>query len=313
MIRRLTLPVIALATTVAGFATAQEIRTEIARQPLPPQLRNFGPVTAPERISTPIADPSSADAASEFGEQVVLIRQAQWDPWRSDIGVTGYFTDNVALAPHRVQDFFLKYDVGVGYSNRIAGNWSTDLALTQSFLRYDQFNSLDFDLSRADVGVAYKAAALGDASLFLRYTFYRIASAGFGDEVLHNHSASLGIQKIWKVSQGQQLFFGLATEPSLAAVPAIARRDEQSAFGGWSLRLTDKLAAQLSGRIGYHESLATDRADWNYVGLASLTYALTSHARLSASGSLAWNQSNQAVFTYRNAVAGLFVGLNFTF
>jgi hypothetical protein len=227
--------------------------------------------------------------------------------------VTGYFTDNVALAPNRVQDFFMKYDVSVGYMNRISGPWSMDVSLTQSFLRYDKFDALDFDLTRADAGIAYQAEWLGDASFFLRYTFYRLSEAGFGDEILRNHSLSVGVQKIWKVSQGQQLFFGIASEPSLAAEPAIAQRHEHSAFGGWSVRLTERLNAQLSGRIGYHVSAATDRRDWNYVALASATYSFTDWARVSASSSIAWNESNKDIFTYRNVVAGVFVGMTLTF
>ena len=307
------LPLLLLFLLVASIGSAQEARTEIARQPLPPQLRAHGPTAEPERISTPILAPSSAEPASEFGEQLVLIRQAQWEPWHCDAGVSGFFTDNVALAPNRVQDFFLKYDVSLGYVNRIGGPWSMDVSLNQSFLRYDQFNSLDFDLTRADAGISYQASWLGDASFFVRYTFYRLTTPGFGDEILNSHSASFGVQKVWKISQGQQLFFGVGTEPSLAVEPAIAKRDEHSAFGGWSLRLTDKLSTQVSGRIGYHVSSVTDRTDWNYVGLISATYSITDYARIGVSGSLAWNESNQDIFTYRNAIAGVFVGLNFTF
>jgi hypothetical protein len=308
---RLSLLLLSQFVVLTGFA--QEVRTEIARQPLPPQLRDRGPMAEPERISTPILSPSSAEPASEFGEQQVLIRQAQWEPWRADAGVSGFFTDNVALAPNRVQDFFLKYDVSVGYTNRIGGPWSMDLALNQSFLRYDKYDSLDFDLSRADAGVSYQASWLGDASFFLRYTYYRLTAPSFGDEILNSHSLSAGVQKIWKISHGQQLFFGVGTEPSLAAEPAIAKRNEHSTFGGWSLRLTDKLNTQISGRVGYHESTATDRTDWNYVGLVSATYSITNYARIGISGSVAWNESNKDIFTYRNAIVGVFLGATFTF
>lgn len=303
----------ALLITAALPLVAQEVRTEIARQPMPPQLRSLRPGEEPQRIATPIEAPSSADAASEFGEQVVLIRQAQWEPWHADAGVAGFFTDNVALAPNRVQDFFMKYDVAVGYVNRISGPWSMDVTLSQSFFRYDKFDALDFDLTRAGAGIAYQADWLGDASFFLRYNFYELTKAGFGAQIARIHTLSAGVQKIWKVSQGQQLFLGLASEPSLDATPAVAQRHEHSIFGGWSLRLTDKLTAQLSARVGYHVSAVTDREDWNYVGLASASYALTDWARLGVSGSVSWNESNKSIYTYRNVVAGVFVGLNLTF
>ncbi len=306
-----------LVTTVLLAAVlpslSQEARTEIARQPLPPMLRTRAPATEPERKAETIPSPSSPEAASEFGEQVVLVRQAQWDPWRADASVSAFYTDNVALAPHRVDDWFMKYDVAVGYTNRIEGPWTLDANLTQSFVRYDQFDALDFDLLRAEAGVSYEADWLWDASVFARYSFYRITGPGYGKELLHQHSISVGVQKVWKVSQGQQLFAGIATEPSLEAVPSVAQRNEHSAFGGWAVQLTDDLSAQLGGRIGYHVSEHTDRSDWNYVAMAGVNYALTGWARIGVNGSIAWNESNKSVFTYRNAIAGVFVGVNINF
>lgn len=302
---------IGLFTTITSVF-AQEARIDVARQPMPPQIRNR-PANEPERIATPIESPSSLDAASEFGEQLVLVRHAQWDPWRVNAGVSCFFTDNVALAPNRVEDWFMKYDASVGYTNRIIGPWSFDVTLAQSFVRYDQFDSLDFDVLHADAGISYEATWLADAYFFLRYSFYRITAPGYGDEILRNHSLAIGVQKVWKISQGQQLFFGISSEPSLEATPSIAQRHEHSVFGGWSVRLTDKLSAQLSGRVGYHVSTATDRQDWNYVALASANYAITDWASIGASSSIAWNESNKSIFTYRNVIAGVFVGVNITF
>lgn len=310
MIRSLYLITLLLASQLAF---AQQARVEIARQPMPPTLRTPSPGNEPERVSTPIEAPSSADAASEFGEQVVLIRQAQWQPWHVDAGVSGFFTDNVALAPNRVEDYFMKYDLAAGYTNRISGPWSMDVGLGQSFVRYDKFAVLDFDLTRADAGISYQAAWLGDSSLFLRYSFFRLAEAGFGDEIMRNHTLGVGVQKIWKISQGQQLFLGIASEPSLSATPEIAQRHEHSIFGGWSVRLTEKLNAQLSGRVGYHVSTATEREDWNYVALLGVNYAITDWAKLGVNSSISWNESNESIFTYRNVLAGVFVGLNITF
>lgn len=310
MSRSFALLVVAL---ISGTCIAQEVRTEIARQPLPPTLRQRTDAENTQRVATPIEQPSSPDAASEFGEQVVLMRQAQWDPWSVDAGVSLFFTDNVALAPRAVEDWFMKYDLGVGYTNRIGGPWSMEVTLAQAMVRYDQFDALDFDLTRATAGITYEASWLSDASFFLRYQFYRITDAGFGDEILRNHSLSVGVQKIWKVSKGQQLFFGLSSDPSLEATPAIAERHEHAAFGGWSLRLTEKLTAQVSGRAGYHVSAATDRRDWNYVALASAAYAMTDWVSVSVTSSVAWNESDRSVFTYRNVIAGVFVGMHLTF
>ena len=292
---------------------AAEPRLDIARQPMPLKLQAPSAPVLSQDAGAALPPMPSSDAGADFGEQVVLVRHATWEPWRASVGVQGWFTDNVALAPNRAQDWFMKTDVSVGYSNRLSGPWSVELALEQDFIRYDEFRSLDFDLTRADAGLAYEAAWLGGASLFTRYHFYHLMEAGFDDALLTSHALSAGVQKSWQVGTGQQLALALMSEPSLATDPETATRHEHAVLVAWSVRLTDKLGAQVSGRAGYHVSPEAGREDWNFVGAISAAYALTPWANVGVTGSMAWNESDRALFTYRNVMAGVFVGVQLNF
>ena len=297
-------------TTAANAATLVETRVEIARDPQRQAIVATDPSTGQEKKLAPL---SSSEANSEFGDQVIITRQATWDPWKFDMDVYGFYTDNVALAPRRVDDFFMEYGVGASYSNRIRGGWTFESSLRQDFIRYDQYDSLDFDLTKFRTGVSYKAPWLWDATLLLRYQFEHLSEPGFGSQLLDSHSLTLGFIKSWKLGSGQRVFFGMLSEPNLAADPDIALRHEHAAFAGWSVRLTDHLTARLIGRAGYHTSPNTDRDDWHYVAAASATYALTDWASIGASTSLTWNRSSKDAYDYRNVLSGAYLGLELKF
>jgi hypothetical protein len=149
--------------------------------------------------------------------------------------------------------------------------------------------------------------------MVLRYNYYRLTAAGFGKELMNSHTLSIGLQKVWKAGTGSQLFIGASSDPSLATEPAIVTRHENAIIAGWQARVTDRLTTQITGRVGYHVSPNSNRNDWNYIGLVSATYAITDWAKLGVSGSIAWNESNREIFTYRNVMAGVFASLQLSF
>ena len=61
-----------------------------------------------------------------------------------------------------------------------------------------------------------------------------------------NHAADLGVQKVWKISRGQQVFAGVAANLALNTSPGSAARNEYSATLGYSARLTERVTASAS-------------------------------------------------------------------
>jgi hypothetical protein len=206
-----------------------------------PQAAEGAPLTAPK-----------LKGDDEFGDQVILARRANWEPWAVSLDNQYYYTDNIALVPEgELGDWYLRTGVAIQYSNRIGGDWFLDAVLTNHFYLHDAYDVFDFHLLRAGVGGYAAPPWLQDTFLSARYSWYRISESDLTSEAFQDHVATLGAQKIWKISRGQQIFGGFSADFSLAPDPELPGRDEYSAFVGYKLRLTEKthFAGQLPQRL----------------------------------------------------------------
>lgn len=291
------------------LAQVEAARAEIARESVAATRLIKEPRSQPAQV----APLPSAEANAEFGEMVVIQKQAAFDPWRVELDIQGDYTDNVALAPRRVDDFILRAGLEASYVNRIAGHWNAELFLGQDFVRYDRYDSLDFDMSKVGVGLSTKLPWLGNTTLLARYQFEYLTESGFGSRILSSQSMTIGLVKSWKVAEGQKFYLGFLSEPDLSVDPQISMRHENGLHAGWSIRLTEKLTARLAGRASYYSSPNADRQDWNYQARLSATYALTDWASIGASTSMMWNHSSRNRYDYRNLLAGAFLGLEVQF
>lgn len=291
-------------------AQIEQARVETIRQAADELSVTQAPLESHEKKLPPLQSP---EAEAEFGSLVVLQRQAVFDPWHVRLKMQGFHTDNVALAPREVEDYFMRYGAELSYSNRLAGSWNFEAALEQDFIRYDRFTSLDYDMTSAMTGVSTKLSWLAGATFALRYYFEYLTESGFGEEITTGHSLYAGLFKSWSLGGGHRLQLGLTSQPELHTDPDFARRHEHAAFATWSFKLTDKLTARLTGRAAYRQRPEADREDWNYVARASASYALNDWANVSASTSLTWNHSSENRFDYRNQRTGVFVGFDFKF
>ncbi|MCX6853591.1 MAG: hypothetical protein NTV80_01655, partial [Verrucomicrobia bacterium] len=214
-------------------------------------------------------------------------------------------TDNVALAAKNMQsDTYLRTGLRAGYSNRVAGNIFFTGGLDYHTVRHSQFTEFDFDLIRADLGVMYMLPKIRDTFLVTRYSYYKLTEVNLGTPLYENHIASLGLQKVWKISRGQQIFAGAYADWSLAPEPWEAGRHELSLFTGWKLRLTEALTVQLSYRGAYYLYRTGERQDWNHVMITGMNYAFTDWLRASLTGSYTVNRSSGAAFDYQNFIVG---------
>lgn len=254
------------------------------------------------------------DGDEEYGEQRILLRRASWAPWSIELDSEFQFTDNVALASQAAQsDTYFRTGFRVGYSNRVAGNLFFNAGWDYHTVRHDRFTEMDFDLSRNDLGFMYMLPQLQDAFLVARYSYFRLMGAGVGAPLFQDHVASLGLQKVWKISRGQQIFAGLYGDWSTAPQPWEAGRHEYSFFTGWKLRLTEALNVQLSYRGAYYHYRTGLRTDWNHVALTTVNYDVKDWLRLSLTGSYAVNRSSGAAFDYQNLIVGAGVTAHWEF
>jgi hypothetical protein len=241
------------------------------------------------------ASQSAEDA--EFGQMIVIQERASFDPWRARLSIQGFHTDNAALAPVQVEDYFMHYRAELAYVNRLSSSWNFEAQVSQDFLRYDHFSSLDFDITAARAGVATKLSWL----------------AGFGDRITTSHAITATLFHSWSLGQRQRLTAGLLSQPEFHTEPAFAQRHDHGLYTVWSIQLADKLSARLLGRASYRIRPNADRDDWNFVTRASLSYQLAQQFTLTASSGVTWNLSSKDRFDYRNHLTGAFLSLDYRF
>lgn len=251
---------------------------------------------------------------AEFGEQLIVARRAQAEPWSFALDAQYFYTDNVALVPEgEVDDFFLRTGIYAQYANRIVGDWFVDAALSNYVFLHDEHDFFDFHLLRAEAGVTRRLPKLADAFASVHYSWYRISDSDFGDSAFQDHTINAYLQKIWKVSRGQQIIAGTGADFSLAPEPSEPGRNEGSAFVGYKLRLTESFSVQAGYRGAYYQYPDIDRHDWNHSVTVGCTYEITDWARamITATGSL--NRSDNPFFDYNNVVSGVGISLHIEF
>jgi hypothetical protein len=256
---------------------------------------------------------SQSTEDSEFGQMVVIQERASFDPWRARLSVQGFHTDNAALAPVQVKDYFMHYRAELAYVNRLNSTWNFEAQLSQDFLRYDRFSSLDFDITGARAGLATKLAWLGDATFSLSYDLHHLTEAGFGDRITTSHAMTATLFQSWNLGHGQKLLAGILSQPEFHTEPAFAQRHDHGVYAVWSAQLAEKLTARLLGRASYRVRPHADRDDWNFVTRASLSYELAQSLIVTASSGVTWNLSSKDRFDYRNHLTGAFLSFDYRF
>ena len=194
-----------------------------------------------ERPSAQAAASPSLVADKEYGEQVVLSRKANWEPWSVSADGGLYFTDNAALTSAQgLEDFYLRSGFAAKYTNRIGGNWFLSADMDAHVLQYDQFDVLDFLLVKAETAALYRATWLADAYFSLGYIGHWISERDLTTEAFQSHGVSASVQKSWKLNRSMSLVLGANVITTLAAEPAPPARDEYAAYTGFQYRFTER-------------------------------------------------------------------------
>ncbi len=294
--------------SAVGQNAVPSIRRDIATQ----TLSADAPMTpvGPEGMVAPMAN----GVGSEFGEQWIVQRRAHVEPWSASGDLQVLHTDNAALTPvNEQEDWYLRYGVSVSYTNRVKGPLFLDVSVQQFFFRYGEFDILDFDFLRFQGGALLQAPWLFDAFFFARYHLQRITESGLGSTLFTSHSAEIGLQKVWRVRRGQQVFAALSADLALGADPKASERNEYSLTLGYSARLTQRVSAGLTYRGARYEYGQGGRSDWNHNISLGVTFDATDWLRLAVNAGYSHNESNSVFADYDNFTPGGSVALRLSF
>jgi hypothetical protein len=302
-------PVVGLAqTTLPQVETARRLDQD-------PALR-MEAATRPAEESEPVpASPGDDD----LGVQLILKKREQYRPFQVFGDVAGSYTSNAFLTENGARgDYFFAGQVGASYQPLLGRDLLGEITVRQQWVRYERFDTLDFDSLNAGGGLTYLLRDLGEIAVFGRYNFNRLtygqdgADGDAGSEFYKSHSLSAGLQKVFVVNRAVQVTAGQISEISFAD-PYIQQRNEYALYGGMHVKWTRHITSDLYYRPSYVDYVATSRNDWvQNVGLA-LGFQPQPWLQATVSASMAFNESDQAGSDYETFNTGLGIRLQAKF
>ncbi len=309
-LRRPLLILLLPATFAASRGWTQERRIEQARQI---DSLSATPYRSADSATSISVEATAGTDADSFGIQQLLRDAERLRPFRAFADVSAFVTNNVALArKDPLSDGFLIATFGFEYRRPLPHGFQIDASLRYTTFRYNEYRPLDFNSVDASAGVSYHTEKLGGIDFFARYGFNELIGAETDDVFFTNHTLLLGVQKTVPFSQAHYAYIG-ATGQLGFADPEQSERSELSGYAGYHLRATRNLEVDLLYRYAYLRYTEGGRADHNQTLSLGLRYRFTDWFFASGSAYTSRNRSNQEVFDYDTATAGVGLTLGFTF
>ena len=288
-----------LATRIFGQSIEVDRADLVRNQPGLPtgQYPSESGVTNGQIVSSP-NDP-------DLGEQQILKKSDEYQPFTASASVPFYYTTNAALASTDEEDDLLVAPVvAISYDPRIGKSFFGHFAVRQQFFFYDRFHDLNFASFDADVGFSYSLAQFHNLILRAQYEYERLTDTDDFEEFFSNHALIVNAEMPFRLNRAQQFSVGVDANFSIAGEPDSPRRNDYSVYVVYSINVTRALSVSASGRIAVRDYVPGDRTDISETLALSANYRVTNWLTASAISSFSANQSNHSVFDYEVANIG---------
>jgi hypothetical protein len=273
----------------------------------------FAPEVTPNGVQQGEAAASPND--TDLGEQQILKRVEEYQPFTASVAAPFYYTSNVALTHRGVRgDFLVAPVAGVFYEPRITRTLYAFIDVRQQFFYYNRYNSFDFGSFDAEAGLIYSLPQFHNLILRGEYDFNRLTfSDRILDEFYSNHSLIASAELPLRIGRAQQLSLGTDVNISVGADHESPRRNDYGVFLGYSVFLTRSFSLDSVGRVVVRDYYHGDRTDVSEILAVSANYRLTNWWTASVISSFAASQSNHSVFSYNVANVGGAIALSAKF
>ncbi len=296
------------ASANAQSSAADRARLLQAQQNVPATV----PGTAPGQVEGGYAAASPND--QDLGEQAILKRVEQYEPFTLETGTPIYYTSNVALVDHgAMSDVIIAPFVGLTYAPRLTKTLYSEFTVRQQFFYYQDFTGFNFASFDAIAGVAYSAPQLHNLSLRANLDYNRLTPTDSFDDFFSNVALNLSAELPIPIGRAQQISLGASASVSLYAQPEPPQRNDFGVYLGYSVAVTRNLFLSASGQIVVRPYDSNGRTDVSEILSGSANYRVRDWLTVSAITSFVANQSNQSVFDYQvfNIGGGITVSFKF--
>lgn len=264
----------------------------------------FGPNASPSGVEGGQAVSTPND--SDLGEQQILKRVQEYQPFTFSFGVPFYWTSNVALTRHgEMDDFVVAPAVALFYEPRISQTLYGFAGIRQQFFYYDKFDGFDFGSFDFEIGFRYLVPQFHNLQLRFEYDFNRLTNKDSFDDFFSDHTFIANAEMPFRIGRAQLVTIGLNENISVAAVPDSPRRNDYEGYIGYSANLTRDFSVNAVGRLVlrdyYHQQ---SRLDVSEILSLGANYRITRSLSAGAVATFAASQSNHSVFDYEVANIG---------
>ena len=285
--------------SIFGTVSAQTVSTAPERADvLQNQTQPYGPNVSPEGTvdGHAVASPNDAD----IGEQEVLKRVSQYDPWVADLATPVFYTSNVALTNSGEKgDVVFAPAAAFFYEPQLARTLYGHFGAREQVFYYGKYTAFDFASLDCQAGLTYIAPQWHNLLLRAWYDFNRLTSGDqLGDEFFSNHVIILNAELPFQIGRAQHFAIGADTNLSVGADHQSPRRNDYEGYLGYSVALTRSFSLNAVGRVVVRDYHQNGRTDVSEIISGSATYRLNDFLWISAISSFAHSDSNQDVFDY---------------
>lgn len=292
---------------LAQSSSAQSDQADIARTQT--TLVPGGAPTGPSDVVDGHAAPSPNDA--DLGEQQILKRTEQYQPFTVSVGAPFYWTSNVALSNSgEMSDFIVAPSAAIFYEPRISQNLYGLIDVREQLFYYDDFDSLDFGSFDFEIGLRYLVPQWHNVLFRAEYDYNRLTKKDSFDDFFSNHAFIASAEIPFRIDRAQQVYVGVDANISMAAAQESPRRNDYEAYVAYVASLTREFSLHASGRFVVRDYIhQNSRVDVSEILSVSADYRINKYFTASAIGSFAASQSNHSVFSYEVGNAGGAVSL----
>ncbi len=243
-----------------------------------------------------MAPPSAGDDA--MGQQIILKRKAEYQPFTAFGNLGWNWTSNVALTKNNPQDdnYFLT-TTGVSYQPIILPNLLGEVTAMYQWFRYDRFTDMNFDSFNTGAGLTYVIPELDQLAISARYNYNRLTNADARGEYYRNNSITLGLFKMFPLARAHYIYAAYSSQFGFSD-PKVYQRDYHSLVSGYYLDITSKWSFEGGVRISYVPYAENGREDYNESVTLVIGYKPKPWININFTALAALNQSNQSVFEY---------------
>jgi hypothetical protein len=303
---------------LANHASAQTAnQAQLTREQAPSAFPSTVP-TGPESGNVAAA-PGDAD----LGEQQILKRVEEYQPFTISVGAPFYWTSNVALTRSGEQsDFVVAPAAAAFYEPRLTDSLYGLIDVREQLFYYDRFDNLNFGSFDFEVGLRYLVPQWHNLLLRLEYDYNRLTEKNTFEAFFQNHSFIFDASVPFRFGRAQTLTLGVDANISAAAdeshqppnINAIsAQRSDYAVYLGYTAFLTRSFFVNAVGTFVVRQYYEGGRDDISEILALTANYRVNKYLTLSAVSTLAASQSNQSVFDYQVANLGGAVALQVKF